>query len=172
MDDLFNLGCMKETFTERQRFTQWWLWVLIGSLGAFAIYAVISQLIFNQTVGNNPMSNSSLLFFFIFVIAFVVFFYKIELRTKIDDKGIHLHFYPFFKSIYLWSSIEKIDFVRYGFVGYGIRFGGKYGTVYNIKGNRGFAIQLKDGKKYLIGSQETEKIKETTAFCHKHNPTQ
>ena len=57
-----------------------------------------------------------------------------------------------------WKEIKKVEIVTYGFVGgWGIRLWTKYGTVYTIKGNKGLAIELLNGKKFLIGTQkETE----------------
>lgn len=40
----------------------------------------------------------------------------------------------------------------------GIRFGSKYGTAYNMKGNYGLAIKLKNGQKFLIGTQKVEEL--------------
>jgi hypothetical protein len=45
--------------------------------------------------------------------------------------------------------------LNYGFVGgWGVRLWTKYGTVYNVKGNIGLAIELKNGTKFLIGTQK------------------
>ena len=38
--------------------------------------------------------------------------------------------------------------------GWGIRLWTKYGTVFNIKGKKGLAIELYSGKKFLIGTQK------------------
>ena len=57
-----------------------------------------------------------------------------------------------------WNEIKSTKVVNCGLVGgWGIRLWTKYGTVYNTKGNKGLAIELKNGKKFLIGTQkETE----------------
>lgn len=156
---------MKESFFEKQRFTQWWIWALVGGLGVFALYVIVQHIIFKQDVGNQPMSDTGVYLLFFFIFGFIYLFYRIELRTKINDQGIQIHFFPFFKSRYLWHEIEHIELIKYRFVGYGIRLGGKYGTVYNIKGNQGFSVQLKNGAKYLIGTQQAEKVK---SIVHHH----
>ncbi len=163
---------MKGVFIEKQKFTQWWLWLPFGGLAIFAICAIVQQLVLKRTVGDNPMTDGGIIGFTLFVIGITYFIYSIELRTRIDENGIHLHFYPFFKSSYLWTSIMKVDFILYGFVGFGIRIVGRHGTVYNIKGNRGMAIQLKDGSKFLIGTQESEKIKAFATKYHKQTQIQ
>lgn len=57
-----------------------------------------------------------------------------------------------------WIQIKSIKLIEYGFVGYGLRFSPKYGTVYNVKGNRGVAIDLIGGDKILIGTQKPTEI--------------
>ena len=59
-----------------------------------------------------------------------------------------------------WYEIEKADVVNYGFVGgWGIRPWTKYGTVYNIRGNKGLAIALFDGQRFVIGTQKEAELK-------------
>lgn len=48
------------------------------------------------------------------------------------------------------SEIKFVRIMNYGFVAYGIRLASKFGTVYNIKGNIGLAIELNTGKKIVI----------------------
>lgn len=60
-----------------------------------------------------------------------------------------------------WEDVKQAKVVDYGFVGgWGIRFGTEYGTVYNIKGKKGLAIELNNGKKFLIGTQKEEELNE------------
>ena len=57
------------------------------------------------------------------------------------------------------KDIEEAELIKYGFVGYGIRLSIKYGSVYNVKGDKGLRITLKNGKKYLIGTQTPDNLK-------------
>ena len=77
--------------------------------------------------------------------------------------------FPFVKKHFAWKDIQGAKTLRYGFVGgYGIRLLTPYGTVYNIKGKEGLALELKNGKKYLIGSQKTDEIELVLANFLKH----
>lgn len=70
-----------------------------------------------------------------------------------------MNFFPFANKVTPWAEIENAEVVNYGFVGgWGVRLGTRYGTVYNVKGNKGLAVQLKSGKKYLIGTQKPEEL--------------
>ncbi len=73
------------------------------------------------------------------------------------DKIVIKHLY-FVKKEWKWSDIQSAKIIKYGFVGYGIRLSLNHGTVYNIKGNKGMLIQLKNGKKRLIGTQKPEEL--------------
>ena len=64
----------------------------------------------------------------------------------------------FFKKIISLNDIVEATAINYDFVGYGIRKTKKYGTVYNVKGKEGVAFKLKNGEKYLIGSQKAEQF--------------
>lgn len=49
--------------------------------------------------------------------------------------------------------------INYGFVGgWGIRLWTKYGTVYNVSGNKGLFIKLKNGKTMVIGTQKSQEL--------------
>ena len=85
-------------------------------------------------------------------------FWFMRLKTEIDQNEVRMSFLPFVKKRVNWKEIKNIEIVNYGFIGgWGIRLWTKYGTVYNTKGNKGLAIELLSGKKFLIGTQkETE----------------
>ncbi|MFS4493880.1 hypothetical protein [Maribacter sp. 2308TA10-17] len=144
-------------FKEKQKFTQWWIWVILGILGSLAIYGVFKQLFLGEQFGNKPMSNVGIVIFTLFIFGLIYFSWYMTLITEINAVGIEMRFIPFVKKSIRWSELKSAKIVNYGFVGYGIRFGSKYGTVYNMNGNRGLAIELKNGKKIVIGTQkETE----------------
>ncbi len=149
---------MNNYFKETQKFSQWWLWLTLIIILLFPIIGIIQQLIFKIKFGDKPMSDFGLIIFFLCTLAFIGFFKYIKLETELNNTGLKMSFVPFVKKDIKWEHIKSIKIVTYGFVGYGIRIGSSYGTVYNIKGNKGLAIKLKNGKKFLIGTQKTEDL--------------
>ena len=149
---------MKTEFKEEQKFNQWWLWLILILMGVLPIIGIYKQLILGEKLGDNPMSDISLLIFSIIMFSLVGLFLIMKLKTSIDKNGINMHFFPFIKKSVDWQQIKNVKVVNYGFVGgWGIRLWTKYGTVYNVKGDKGLEIVLKSGKKFLIGTQkETE----------------
>jgi len=146
---------MKIEFKEEQKFTQWWLWLILIPIGVLPVLGVYKQFILHQEFGDYPMSNLGLILFSLFVLSLVVLFLIMKLKTSIDSKGIQMSFFPFIKKRVDWNEVKKTNVVNYGFVGgWGIRLWTKYGTVYNMKGSKGLAIELKNGEKFLIGTQK------------------
>ena len=156
---------MKNIYFEKQKFTQWWVWIIPVGLILIAIYGVIQQIIFGVSFGSKPMSNLGLIIFTLFVIGFAYFFYYMTLITEINEHEIKMKYIPFTKKVVKWSDIKSAKIVNYGFVGYGIRLGSKYGTVYNTKGNKGLAIELNSGKKFVIGTQKEKELNSIVEKC-------
>jgi hypothetical protein len=150
---------MNALFKEDQRFTQWWLWLILISIGILPVVGIVQQLILGEEFGDNPMSDFGLILFAVFVFALLGLFLMMRLKTEIDQTEVRMSFIPFVKKRIKWSEIKKAEVVNYGFVGgWGIRLSFKYGTVYNIKGNMGLAIELKNGKRFVIGTQKEKEL--------------
>lgn len=149
---------MKMYFSETQKFNQIWLWILLFFVASIPFYGVYKQ----SEVALEITFKSlfvEIAFSMCMSIGLLLLVYFIRLDTYIDAIAIRLHFFPFVKKEFLREEIKEMEVLDYGFIGgWGIRFWTKYGTVYNIKGTKGFRIVLKDGKKYLIGTQKPEKI--------------
>ncbi|MFK5983460.1 MAG: hypothetical protein QM499_11135 [Flavobacteriaceae bacterium] len=151
---------MEPLFTEKQKFTQWWLWVLLLGIGMIPIIGIYKQLIIGEEFGSKPMLNVGLILFSVFIYLLIAFFYFLQLKTKITSGEISFTFFPLASKKVKWEDISEVRIVDYGFVGgWGIRLWTPYGTVYNTKGKIGLAIELKNGSKFLIGTQKETELK-------------
>jgi len=150
---------MTSLFKEDQRFTQWWLWLILIPIGVLPVVGIFKQLILGEEFGDNPMSDFGLILFAVFVFALLGLFLMMRLKTEIDQNEIRMSFIPFVKKRIKWTEIKKAEVVNYGFVGgWGIRLSIEYGTVYNIRGNKGLAIELRNGKRFVIGTQKEKEL--------------
>ncbi len=149
---------MDTIFKEEQKFTQWWLWVILIGIGLLPFYGIYRQLIVGENFGSNPMPDVVLLFFATFTLSLLLLFWKMRLITEIDNSEIRFSFWPFMNKKVRWDEIESAKIINYGFVGYGIRLWTKYGTVYNTKGQIGLYIQLTNGNKFIIGTQREDEL--------------
>ena len=152
---------MKSAYTEIQKFNQWWLWILLLAVLGLPVYGMYQQMILGEPFGSKPMSDLGLVLFFVGTLLIIGLFWYLELRTEIDETGIRVRLRPISSEVFTWDQIEHVEIVTYGFVGYGLRFSSKYGTVYNTSGNRGLAIKLKSSSRYIIGTQNPEELKKT-----------
>ncbi|HKO77675.1 MAG TPA: hypothetical protein VJU52_10675 [Flavobacterium sp.] len=149
---------MESEFKEKQKFTQWWLWLFLIGLGFFQAYGLFKQLIIGEDFGDKPMSDIGLIMFAILPFGIIFLFWYMKLETVIDQKEIRIKFSPLVKKTFKWEDVKSATVLNYKFVGYGIRLFTSYGTVYNTKGNTGLAIELKNGKKILIGTQKGDEL--------------
>jgi hypothetical protein len=155
-------------FYENQKFRQWWLWCGFLFFFIIQIYGLIQQIIFDKPFGNNPASNTTFVIIIIVYIGFIFFFYTINFSTKIlkDKEDIFIRYFPLqisYHKIHI-KDIKK-SYVRtynpiidYG--GWGIRYGLRSsGLCYNVSGNKGLQLELKNGKLILLGSQKPDELK-------------
>lgn len=154
-------------FTEDQRFRQWWLWLILLSGDAVFLFWVCKQLIFKVQVGDNPMSDTSLLLSAVGIILVSVLLFYTRLNTQIKKDGIYFKFFPFHWSYkyYSWDMVDKCYVRTYSplgeYGGWGIRYSmfGQ-GMAYNMSGNKGLQLELNNGKKILIGTNKPIELEE------------
>ena len=149
------------SFSEVQRFKQWWLWLIIA---ATLIVPVAITFYNGQKQPSGHLLND-ILIGAIGPVFIILLFLIIRLKTRIDASGIYYRFIPVHFQVLVidWESVEKAYVRQYSplldYGGWGIRIGlGGKGKAYNIAGNMGLQIELKTGKKILIGTQRPEEI--------------
>ena len=150
-------------FIEKQRFTQWWLWTIL--VGAMVIPVIIC--LYNIYTHKAVYTASDFFSGVAVPAAIIVLFRSFRLDTKIDEIGLWYRFFPLQLKMncITWSEIDKAYIRQYNpileYGGWGIKFGiGGKGGAYNIAGNMGLQIELKTGKKILIGTQQPEQVKQ------------
>ncbi len=144
-------------FYEKQRFNQWWLWLLLAVIGYFIfqpIYFLISE--------NERLSTDQWVGFVILALV-ILLFVLVKLETKVQEDGIYVRFFPFIPKFkfYPWETISVSVVRKYSplmeYGGWGVRWG-RNGTAYNVKGNKGLQLKFKNGKALLIGTQKAEEL--------------
>ena len=138
---------MKLEFTEEQKFTQWWLWLIMLAVFSIPVYDFV-VVDFSQALKSSPL------------ILLVILFYAFKLKTRINDKGIRMTYFSYLGKFKDWSEIKSVKVIDYGFVGgWGVRLWTKFGTVYNIRGSKGLVVELNSGTAFIIGTQQEEELK-------------
>ena len=148
-------------FNEQQRFTQLWLIILL------IFSAVVPVAIILKDADKMEPTNLITTLCIVILAPALLFFFK--LTTRIDDKGIHYQFFPFHFSLktIAWQDIKSAHVRTYDaigeFGGWGLK-GGLFwkkskGTAINVSGDIGIQLELKNGKKLLIGTKKEEESK-------------
>tara|TARA_B100001758_G_scaffold247497_1_gene265548 strand:+ start:24335 stop:24781 length:447 start_codon:yes stop_codon:yes gene_type:complete len=134
-------------FKEKQKFRQWWLWLIL-------LFFLIPIIYFDNTfIGYN---------YVLIVLLIFLFFFILELRIQINSKGLYYQFFPFHYKSYIIESnkIKKIEAIKYSPFeqgGWGIKYGFK-GKSYTVSGNKGVRIFLLNGRTILFGSQRYKEM--------------
>ena len=152
---------MNKEFKESQKFTQWWLWLIILSINILPLFGIYKQIILGEPFGDKPVSDVGLFLLLVLTAGISFLFYFMQLKTTVSVNGIKMSFIPFANKDLSWNEIKSTKVLNYGFVGgWGIRLFTKYGTVYNTKGKMGLAIVLRNGNKFMIGTQKPKELEE------------
>ena len=155
-------------FSERQKFNQWWLWIILLAINGITIWGVYKQLIAGQTFGDKPMSNIGLLFTAAPLLIITILILNMRLDTLIKKDGIYVRFFPFHLSFkkFPWEKISLSYIRKYSAIadygGWGIRLGmfGK-GKAWNVSGDKGLQLEFINKKKLLIGTNQPEALAAT-----------
>lgn len=151
-------------YKEVQRFTQWWVWLL---LSVVFLSTVIPIIVLSNENGFDKSFSWALVFPVLLTLGVIVLLYFLRLETTINARGIHYKFFPFPGRTIPWQEIEECYVRQYSplkeYGGWGIRFGFS-GKAYNVKGNKGIQLKLKSGKKILFGTQNESEVQNVINF--------
>lgn len=157
---------MKILFKETQRINLFWkglLGTLIVILLVVNIYAMLTN---KQEIGLNSFLILPAVLLFIIICAALA-----TMKTEIDEHRISITFFPVLvkKKTFLWEDVESSFIREYNpiqeFGGWSV-FRINSSTVkglgnnraLNVKGNKGLQLILKDGSKWLIGTNKSEEL--------------
>jgi hypothetical protein len=152
------------SFREAQRFSQPWLWGLVLIAPAVFLYAFVQQLILGKPFGENPMSDGLLIVMGLLIGGGLPWlFYSARLVTEVRTDGLYVRFSPFHRrprriapeEIASCEARTYRAIREYG--GWGIH-SGRSGRAYNVRGDRGVQLVLRDGRRLLIGSQCADEL--------------
>jgi hypothetical protein len=153
-------------YKEDQKFNQPWIWLIVVGLAGVWIWQMVQQIFMGIPFGNNPAPDFVVILIGLFPLGAFLLFRFLTLDTMIDREGVHYRFRPFQCK---YKLIRPEDILRYevkkynpilDYGGWGIRLGstGK-GTAYNVRGNQGLYFELKNKKKFMLGTQNPDSIR-------------
>jgi len=150
-------------FSEKQKFTQWWLWLVLIGLDMLFISEIIRYFQGELQAGNNPFSNLSVFTSLVIMLLVTLIFLCFKLDTQITRKGIQVRFFPFHFQyrFFTWEDISGAYVRKYNplleYGGWGLRGVGK-NRAFNVSGNKGLQLEFSDGRKLLIGTRKQDEL--------------
>jgi len=160
-------------FLETQKFNQWWLILILIVIGLVGPVIIISDW---QSISEQGSESRIIGIIAIAVELLVVgLILYISLKTRIDEVGVHYMFFPLHWKFRLipWAEIQNCHVRKYKpileYGGWGMKLGlmKKHGRSITVKGDMGIQLELKTGKKILIGTQKSDQVERTLA-TYKH----
>ena len=136
--------------------------VVLAMPPAALLFMAIRQMVFHHPWTHPPMSDGGLLFLTVLLWAVYLRLITVRLVTDLDRHELSVGLKGLWRKTNLpVSEIRSATPVRYDpaadFGGYGIRSGPR-GVAYIASGNGGVQLELRDGRKILVGSQYPEAL--------------
>ena len=96
------------------------------------------------------------------VLALLIFFALARLVVRVSPEGLDVEFHPLTHRHIPLADISSCEARVYRpireYGGWGMRWGGKGGRAYNVRGNRGVQLTLRSGESVLLGSQRADEL--------------
>ncbi len=157
------------TFQETQRFRQIWIWALILGISGFSISSLF--LLENKA----PLTFGDLAFPIGMILILNILFLSFTLTTRIEANALSYRFFPFTRwRTFRFEEIEALELVEYNglweYGGWGIKWNGDTWS-YTTGGKWGVIVKTTD-KKFLLGTQQPEQIRQVIAEFKARNSAQ
>lgn len=151
---------MKE-FREEQRFNQIWVWAILIAPMVMVLSQFTIDIIDKKEFETEDIIGIT--FVTLIFTGLIIWFRRIKLETIISEKGIDIRYNGLFtKKHFPKSDIVKVELVTYDplwhYGGWGLRYSTKRGWCYNVAGDKGCKLTLKNGKAVMIGTQQSEEM--------------
>lgn len=147
---------MEKVFIDHQRFAKVWIWILVFILVLHSAL-FIKVLSDNLIVGIIGLVTPALIL--------VLFIFSV-LMVKIDKDTISYKYFPYHFKFYSiqWNDVLRWELRKYDalgeYGGWGFRRSRSHGKAYTIRGDWGLQLELKNGKKLLIGIDKKEELEQ------------
>lgn len=152
----------KVLFREVQKFRQVWLWLLMLFSFGIPLVIIASEMVIEIKTGSDERFLLAFIFLFLLVIGSVLvwLFLKMKLEVEIRAEEIRFRYPPMMNK---WKNLRKTEIERFEvrqykpvaeYGGWGIKSSWKKRNIaYNVSGNIGLQLYLKNGNKILIGTE-------------------
>ena len=150
-------------FTETQRMKFWWVWLIVAAAAGFAWWTFVQGVIFGQPVGDNPPPYWAYWLILAFAgIGLPWLIYALRMTTTVSRELLVVRYWPFVTrkipvgEIGSFAACQCPPDPRLRRLGNPL--GRKRGMAYSMYGNEGVQLELHNGHKILVGSQQAAQL--------------
>lgn len=149
-------------FVEVQRFRQWWLLAVLAAVSGSTWVFFIVQVVLGQPIGSRPAPDWLMVALVLVIgLGLPTLFLVMRMETRVDGESLVVRFVPLARRTFALAEVARASAETYhpllDYGGWGIRYGWR-GWCYNVSGNRGVRLTLKDGREVMLGSQRPEEL--------------
>jgi type IV secretory pathway VirB3-like protein len=150
-------------FEEEQRFRQPWLILVVVFICAIVFTSVFLSLHSLTVASLGTIEFAGMLFGIVASALVVIVLLVARLRVRIDHEALDISFRPFVHRRIRLQEIAQFEPRSYRPLldasGWGVHYSfSEKGWAYNVSGDRGVQIKLKNGVWLLIGSQKPDEL--------------
>jgi hypothetical protein len=150
-------------YQEEQQFRQGWVWLLLAGIAAVAWWGFYEQILRGRPWGNNPAPDWLMwLMALLFGIGFPLWFWRMKLVVEVTPDDLRIRLRPFTNRAIPLVDIVTAEPRTYRpigeFGGWGVRGLSRRNMAYNVSGDQGVQLTLRDGDRVLIGSQQAQTL--------------
>jgi hypothetical protein len=150
-------------YHEEQRFRQWWVWILVVAPAALAWWPFIQQIVGGEPVGQNPAPDWLVgLIWLLIGVGLPLLFGITALVLEVTADEVSVNYRPFKRRTIALRDIAQVQARTYNAVkeygGWGIKGWSKDNVAYNVSGDRGVELTLRDGRRVMLGSQRPDEL--------------
>jgi len=141
----------------------WWAWLIVLAVAAVAWWLFVQQLVLGHPLGSDPVPDWAAWIIWALVgLGLPSLVFSMRLVTEVSSQGVTIRFRPLSRRVVPFADISEVSARTYSPVkeygGWGIKGWSRRNIAYNISGNQGVQLVLRDGRRILVGSRRAQEL--------------
>lgn len=150
-------------YREVQHFRQSWLWLVVLLPTILAWVAFVQQIVRARPIGDDPLPDWGVWLLWILIgLGLPLLFGLLRMVVEVTPEELTIHYRPFSRRTISLSEVTKADARRYNAIkeygGWGVKGWSRDKMAYNVSGDRGVELTLRDGRSVMVGSRRAEEM--------------
>jgi hypothetical protein len=146
-----------------QRFRQSWLWLVVLLPAILAWVLFVEQVLRGRPLGGHPLPDWGVwLIWALIGLGLPLLFGLVNMRLEVTAEEIVVYYRPYSSRRIALDDLEKVEVRRYNAVteygGWGVKGWTRDKMAYNVSGDTGVELTLRDGRSVMLGSRRSEEL--------------